>query len=169
MVCDHCTLETKRSSAEYASVFWDAHGILFIDYLEKGKTINCDYYMALLDRLSAEIKKKRPYMQKKKVMFHQDNALCHKYMKTMVKLNELSFELLSHPPYSPDLAPSDYWLFADLKKMLQRKRFGSNEEVIAETETYFESKDVSFYKRGIEKLEKHWNWCITLEGNYVDE
>jgi len=44
------------------------------------------------------------------------------------------FELLPHPPYSPDLAPSDYWLFADLKKMLQGKRFGSNDEVIAATE-----------------------------------
>ena len=53
-----------------ASVFWDAHGILFIDYIEKGKTINSDYYMALLNRLSAEIKKKRPHMQKKKVLFH---------------------------------------------------------------------------------------------------
>ena len=47
-------------------------------------------------------------------------------------------------------------------------RFGSNEEVIAETETYFESKDESFYKKDTEKLEKRWN-CITLEGNYVDE
>ena len=105
-----------------ACVFWEAHGFLFIDYFEKGKVINSDYYMALLDRLSAEIKKKRPHMQKKKVLFYQDNALCHKSMKTMVKLNELSFELLPHPLYSPDLAPSDYWLFADLKKMLQEKR-----------------------------------------------
>ena len=78
-------------------------------------------------------------------------------MKTMIKLNELSFELLHHPPYSSDLAPSNYWLFADLKKMLQGKRFGSNEEVIAETKAYFESKDESFYKRDIEKLEKLWN------------
>ena len=73
-------------------------------------------------------------------------------MKTMFKLNELSFELLSHPPYSPDLAPSTNWLFSDLKKMPQGKRFGSNEEVIAKTEAYFESKDESFYKKGIEKL-----------------
>ena len=58
----------------------------------------------LLDRLSAEIKKKWSHMQKKDVLFHQDNAPCHKTMKTMVKLNELSFELLPHPPYkySPD-------------------------------------------------------------------
>ena len=60
--------------------------------LRKVKTINRDYYIALLDQLSAEIKKKRPHMQKKKVLFHQDNAPCHKSMKIMGKLNELSFE-----------------------------------------------------------------------------
>ena len=53
--------------------------------------------------------------------------------------------------------------------MLQEKRLGSNEDVIAETETYFESKDESFYKKGIEKLEKRWNECILLEGNSVDK
>ena len=105
-------------------------------------------------------------MQKKKVLFHQDNPPCHKSMKTMVKLNELSFELLPHPPYSPNLAPNDYWIFADLKKILQGKGFGSNEEVIAETEAYFETKNELFYKKGIGKLEKHWYECITLEGNY---
>ena len=106
----HYTPETKRSSVEWtatgesrpkrpttqqwagkvmASVFWDAHGILFINCLEKGKTINSDYYMASLDRLSAEIKKKQPHMQKKKVLFDKNNAPCHKSMKTMVELKEL--------------------------------------------------------------------------------
>ena len=80
----------------------------------------------------------------------------------MIKLNKLSFKL-------PDMSPGDYWLFADLQKILQRKRFSSNEEVISATETYFESKDESFYKKDIEKLEKRWNKCITLEGNYVNE
>ena len=62
---------------------------------------------------------------------------------------------LPHPPYSPDLALSDYWLFADLKKMLAGKKFRTNEEVIAETEAYFEAKDKSFYKSGIEMSERH--------------
>ena len=87
----------------------------------------------------------------------------------MAKLNELSFELLPHPPYSPDLAPSDYYLFADLKKMLQGKRFYSNEEVITETNAYFESKDKSFYMKGIKMLEKRWTDCVAFEGDYVDE
>ena len=99
-----------------ASIFWDAHGILFTDYLEKGKTINSDYCTALLYRLSAEMKKKRPHMQKKKVLFHQDNAPCHKSMRMIDILHELRFELLPYPPHSRDLAPSDYWLFVDLKK-----------------------------------------------------
>ena len=90
-------------------------------------------------------------------------------MKTMVKLNKLSFELLPHPWYSPDPAVGDYWLFADLKKVFQGKRFGPKEKVIAKTEAYFESRDESFYIKGIEKLEKRWNECITLEGNFVNE
>ena len=87
----------------------------------------------------------------------------------IAKLHELHLELLPHPPYSPDLAPSDYWLFADLKRMLQGKRFGSNKEMISETEEYFEAKDKSFYNKSIELLEKCWNQRITLEGDYVDE
>ncbi|KAF7266255.1 hypothetical protein GWI33_020292 [Rhynchophorus ferrugineus] len=92
-----------------ASVFWDVHGIIFIDYLEKGRTINSDYYIALLNRLMDEIAEKRPHLKKKKVLLHQDNAPCHKSVKTMVKIHEFGFELLAHPPYFPDLAPSDYF------------------------------------------------------------
>ena len=49
-----------------ASVFWDAQAILFIDYLEKGRAINSEYYIALLVRLKEEIAKKRPQMKKKR-------------------------------------------------------------------------------------------------------
>ena len=96
-------------------------------------------------RLMNEIGEKGLQIEKKNVLFHQDNAPCHKSLATMAKLNELSFELLPHSEYSPDLAPSDYYLFADLKRMLQGKTFYSNEEVITETNAYFEAKDKSFY------------------------
>ena len=108
-------------------------------------------------------------MKKKKVLLHQDNAPCHKSIAMMAKLYELHFEWLPHSLYSPDLVPSDKWLFADLKRMLQGKRFGSNKEVISETKAYFESKEKLFYKKGIKFLENHWNQYITREGDYVDE
>ena len=146
-----------------------AHGVLFIDYLEKGKMINSERYIGQLMRLKNEIGETRIQMKKKKVLFHQDSAPCHKSLATMAELNELSFELIPHPPYSPDLAPGDYYVFADLKKMLQGKRFYSNKEDITETNAYFEAKDKSFYEKGIEMLEKRWTDCVAFEGDYVDE
>jgi transposase len=61
--------------------------------------------IALFERLNDEIKKKRPNLKKKKVLFHQDNAPVHNSIKTTAKLHELGYELLPHPPYSPGLAP----------------------------------------------------------------
>jgi [histone H3]-lysine36 N-dimethyltransferase SETMAR len=114
--------KTQRSAGKVmASVFWDVRGIIFIDYLEKGQTINNVYYIALLERLNNKIKKKRPHLKKTKVLFHQDHALCHKSIKTTAKLHESGYELLPHPPYSPVLAPSDFFLLADLKRMLAGK------------------------------------------------
>ena len=97
--------KTQTSAGKIlATVFWDPHGILFIDYLEKGRTINSEYYVALLEEIA-----KKWQIKKKKELIHQDNAPCCKSIATMAKLHELHFELLPHPPCSPDLAPSDYW------------------------------------------------------------
>ena len=162
--------KTQRSAGKVmASVFWDAHGIIFIDYLEKGKTITGEYYATLLDKLNQEIKEKRPHLKKKKLLFHHDNASPHTSVVSMAKINDLRFELLPHPPYSPDLAPSDYYLFPNLKRWLQGKRFSTNEEVICETEAYFAEFDKSYFSKGINMLEDRWNKCISLQGDYVED
>jgi histone-lysine N-methyltransferase SETMAR len=94
-----------------ALVFWNAEGILFINYLKKGKTITGKYYSNLLTRLDGKIREKRPGLQMKKIIFHQDNAPTHKSVLAMGKLRDLHYELLEHPPYSIDLAPSDFCFF----------------------------------------------------------
>ncbi|XP_011865157.1 PREDICTED: histone-lysine N-methyltransferase SETMAR-like, partial [Vollenhovia emeryi] len=124
-----------------ATVFWDSRGIILIDYLAKGETINGQYYAALLDKLKATIKEKRPHLVKKKILFHQDNTRVHTCMVAMSKLNELKFELLPHPPYSPDLAPSDFFLFPNLKKFLGGKKYKSNAEVENAVNQYFSGLD----------------------------
>ena len=50
------------------TVFWDAHGILFINFLEKGRTINCEYYMALLVRFKWELQKTTPNGEEKSAL-----------------------------------------------------------------------------------------------------
>lgn len=119
-----------------ASVFWDAKGILLIDYLQKGKTITGEYYSNLLTSLDKKIREKRPGLQKKKIIFHQDNAPAHKSVLAMGKLRDLKYELLEHPPYSPDLAPSDFHLFPKLKHFLAGSHFSSNQEAMAAVEEY---------------------------------
>ena len=138
-------------------------GILLIDYLEKGRTVNSEYYIALLVLLKEEIAKKTATNEKGKVLLHQDYAQYQKSIVTMAKLHEVHFELLLHPSYSQNLAHSDYWQFADFKRILQVNRFSSSEEGTSETKAYFEAKDKSFHKNGIKFLEKHWNKCITLD------
>ncbi|XP_054729335.1 histone-lysine N-methyltransferase SETMAR-like [Anastrepha obliqua] len=152
-----------------ASIAWDACGVIFIDYLEKGKTVTGEYYASLLDRLNDETKKQRPHLAKKKVLFHQGNAPAHKSTIVMAKLHELHYKLLPHPPYFPDLAPSDYWLFPNLKRWLQGKIFRSNEEVEWETNSYFEGLSIDHFSKGIKMLEDRWEKCIALEETYLKE
>lgn len=106
-------------------------------------TANGNYYIELLALLTDEIAKK--------IFFYQDNAAYHKTMKTMDKLNEMSYNLLSHIAYSPDVTLSDHWLFSDFKTIPHRRRFNTNEALIVATKIYFENKDKLVYKQGIEK------------------
>ena len=135
-----------------ASVFWDAHGAIFIDYLDKGSTITGAYYAALLDWLVDEIRKKRPHLKKKKIFFHDANSPSHTSNIGHAKNHELGFESLLHPSYSPNLAPSYYYLFPNLKRWLCGRRFESNEEVEWQTEGYFGRFEKSYYLEGTEKL-----------------
>ena len=86
----------------------------------------------------------------------------------MVKLYELGYELVPHLPYSPDLAPSDYILFPNLKKWLDGKRFSSNDEIIDQKNAYFKDFEKSYFLERIKKLEKRLTKCIELKGDYVE-
>ena len=86
-------------------------------------------------RLDQKIFEERPGLQKKeKKNFHQDNVPAHKSVLALGKLRDLHYELLQRPPYSPDLAPSDFCLFPKLKLSLSGQRFSSNQEPIAAVE-----------------------------------
>jgi len=109
-----------------ATVFWDSQGVIYIDYLEKGKTVTGLCYAELSGRFAAELQKIRPHLAKKKVLFHHDNAPDHTSALAKAKLVEFGYELLPNPPYSPDLAPCDFFLFPNWKKSLAGQKFASN-------------------------------------------
>jgi len=100
---------TQKSAGKVlASISWDQDDILLIDYLPKGETINAEYYPSLLVQLNDILKEKRRGKVTKQVLFLHDNAPAHRALANQKKLAYLSFQCLDHPPYSPDLAQSDY-------------------------------------------------------------
>jgi histone-lysine N-methyltransferase SETMAR len=87
----------------------------------------------------------------------------------MGKLRDLHYELLEHPPYSPDLAPSDLFLFPKLKLFLAAQRFSLNQEAIAAVGGCFADLMKNHYRYGTMALEHCWNKCISLKGHYVEK
>lgn len=160
---------TLSAGKVMATVFWDARGVIYVDYLEKGKTITGTYYANLLQKLSDVVKQERPHLNRKKILFHHDNAPVHTAKVAIAKIQELRLELLPHPPYSPDLAPCDFHLFPNLKKWLGGQKFSSNTEVVDAVNGYFQGLDKNFYKNGMMALEKRWSKCIELGGTYVEK
>ncbi|GFV77574.1 histone-lysine N-methyltransferase SETMAR [Trichonephila clavipes] len=94
------------------SVWWDFKGIVFLELLPDNTTINSEVYCHQLDKLNDAFQQKRSELiNKKGVVFHQDNARPHTSLVTRQKLLQLEWDTMPHPPYSPDQAPSGYYLF----------------------------------------------------------
>ena len=89
-----------------ATVFWDAKGVIVLDFLPKRSTITGVYYANLLDQLRTAIREKRRGKLSKGVLLQQDNARVHTCKVAMDAVMRNGYELIPHPAYSPDLAPS---------------------------------------------------------------
>ena len=152
-----------------ATVFWDAEGTVLTDYLEHGRTITGTYYADLIGKVRAALKEKRRGKLRRGVLFHQDNAPAHTSSQALAAIRNAGFELVHHPPYSPDLAPSDFYLFPKLKEFMKGRRFADDEDVICTANGWLEEQDKQFFYNGIRALEKRWTKCISVAGDYVEK
>ena len=149
-------------------VWWDWQGIIHHELLPYGQTLNSDLYCQQLDRLKEAIDQKRPALANRRgIVFHQDNARPHTSIVTRQKLRELGWEVLMHPPYSPDLAPSDYHLFLSMANDLAGEKLTSREACENRLSQFFANRDKSFYERGIMKLPSKWQQVIEQNGAYL--
>ena len=98
-----------------ATVFWDAKGVITLDFLPKRSTITGVYYADLLDQLRTAIREKSRGKLSKGVLLQQENARVHTCKVAMDAVERNGYELIPHPAYSPDLSPSDFFLFPNLK------------------------------------------------------
>ena len=95
----------------------------------------------------------------------QDNAPAHTSQVAMTASTEYGIEILPRPPYSPDMAPFDFYPFPKLKSLLRGAQYRSNEGVIEAVNEYLGNS----YFEGIRQLEKRWAKCIALKGDYIEK
>ena len=139
------------------TVFWDRNGPITISFLERGNTVNSENYCELLTQVKKDIKNKRRGLQSRGVILLQDNARPHTAARTLAKIEDLGWKLLTHPPYSPDLAPSDFHLFGPLKESMKGIHFQTDEEVKAAVSNWLRTQSTEFYAKGIDNLISRWN------------
>ncbi|GFT40343.1 mariner Mos1 transposase [Trichonephila clavipes] len=100
------------------TVFWDRRGVLLVDFMPSGTTINPGAYCITLRKLRRALQNNRHDMLSKGVLLLHDNARPHTSRTTRKLIESLGWVALGHAPYSPDLAPSDFHLFRYLKTQL---------------------------------------------------
>lgn len=159
----------KHSSKIMLTLFFDCDGPLTIEFLEPNSTINADRYVASLTKLKSDICNKRRGKEKPYIL-HHDNARPHTAAKTIQAVEELNFELLPHPPYSPDLAPADFALFPELKRQLRGRVHSSRDHLEAEVRRILMHQiPRTVYANAIDKMLARWEKCIMSGGDYVEK
>jgi histone-lysine N-methyltransferase SETMAR len=152
-----------------ATVFWDCQGILLIDWLPEHRTINSDYYITVLSNLKDAIKRERRGKWSRGILLQHDNARPHTSFKTTAAVRELGFKTLPHPAYSPDLAPSDYWLFGAMKKPLRGRHYSNLSSLASGVSQWVRDTPKEWFTQGLQKLPDRWEKCISLRGEYVEK
>jgi histone-lysine N-methyltransferase SETMAR len=110
------------------TIVWDPQCFHLVDALPKGQKFNANYY---IDRILQLLLESRSTGRGPGLIIHADNARSHTARKTFKFCRENRLEIAPHPPYSPDLALSDFFLFGHVKHALEGAEFSSEETLLA--------------------------------------
>ena len=88
---------------------------------------------------------------------------------TQETISKCGFERLDHPPYSPDIAPSDYFLFNHLKKHLRGRVFACVDDLKDCASVFLLSQNSQFFASAFDDLIVRWNKLITVQGSYIEK
>ena len=137
------------------------------EFLEAGNTVNSARYIETIKYLRRRVCRVR--RSASPILLMHDNARSHTARTTIDALETLKFEVLFHPPYSPDLAPSDSHFFPHLKRDLSWTHFTSNDELKQTVTSWIKQRTPEFLIDGMRKLVLRWEKCIERQCGYVEK
>ena len=166
---DRVPSERKPARANLPTNFWwslffDSTGMIYMHWVPTGQTFNKEYYVEVLRGFTKRFRRKRPALFKSgQWHFHQDNAPVHYSILVTDYLTKMDIKTVPHPPYSPDLAPSDFCLFPKLRGCRYERIEEMKEAVTKVIDTLTQEDFDGAFQKLLERYK-----CITTGGDYFE-
>lgn len=168
-------LETAGSSygeKVLLTLWWSSAGLIHYHFVQGGKPMNEDKFSRQITDMYKKLQSKQPDLTSdldvKGPILLCDNPRPHASVKSTLKLHQYGFEILPHPPHSPDLLPSNYHIFRHLNCHLAGRNFFYEVEVERAFLSFVASRRQEFFSDGVNELALRWKKCMNANGGYFN-
>ena len=161
--------QVKSNIKTMLIAFFDIDGLVHHEFVPTGQTVNEELYKTVLQRLRDAVRRHRPEKWRSgNWILHHDNGPAHRAVTTNEFLAKHNIPSLPQPPYPPDYAPCDFFLFPQLKKTMKGRRFDYVEDIKANATRQLRAITKSEYQMCFLQRQERWNKCIQAQGHYFE-
>ncbi len=171
-------LHNRSERKSMITCFFDENGSILAEFRPPGDAVTSENYIQLLKRLKECVRRKCPELwarsnpddptSDRTLYLHHDNTSPHTATPTLAFIGESGLRMLAHPPYSPDLAPCDYFLFPFLKSKLRGRRFRNVQELQQGVLDLLKQTPKKTFQDAILQLPVRWRKCVLASGDYFE-
>ena len=150
-------------------IFFDCEGVVHYEFAARGQKINKEYYVEVLKRLRDAVRRKRPcFWSSGDWLLHDDNARAHSSNLVQQFLAKHKIVQLCQPPYSPDIASCDFWMFPKLKMALKGKRFDDIETIQSNATRELKAIPKSTFEDCFKMWKHRWEHVVQSNRDYFE-
>jgi len=160
---------TIQSKKVMLTILWGVDSFYILEALPGSQKFDSDYFISILKKLKKEYCKIKKKMSVQGVYLHLDNAKVHTSMATVATAKKLGFTMLKHPSYSPDIAPSDFFLFGYIKDQLKNTEFETTDELIEAVQNILSEVPPELLSKVFENWAERLEEVIASGGEYIEE
>ncbi|RCN39272.1 transposase [Ancylostoma caninum] len=157
----------------FLTMWWTSIGMIHYHFVQGGKPMAEDKFPRQITNMYKKLECKQPglvsELDVKGLFLLCDNPRPYTSLKSTVKLHQYRFEVLPHPPQSPDLLPSNYHVFRHLNCELAGKNFYTEAEVERAFLSFIASRKPEFFSDGLTELALRWRKCVSSNGSYFNK
>lgn len=161
-------VKSRSVVKKMVATFFMMHGHVSTVPVENQRTVTSFWYIT--ECLPRVIDDSRQFLSRRSpLLLHHDNAPAHSAHQTGNFLAENNVALVGHPPYSPDLAPCDFFLFPRVKAKLRGRRFPSVDDAVTsyldEINRITPDEWTECYQNWFKRMRK----CVNMHGEYFEK